>query len=82
MLDAAYQATLPKYPANPDGAALVREIRRDLMELFHRFGAGHLQVGKQYPYLRDRDPASVALLRAIKADLDPKGLINPGALGL
>lgn len=82
MLDAAYQASLPKYPANPEGAALVRDIRRDLMELFHKFGAGHLQVGKQYPYLRDRNPASIDLLRAIKTDLDPKGLINPGALGL
>ena len=82
MLDPAYQASLPKYPLNPAAATLVRTIRTELMELFHRYGAGHLQVGKQYPYLRDRDPGAVALLKAIKAELDPKGLINPGALGL
>ena len=82
VLDTAYQATLPKYAPNPKGAELVQTIRADLIELFHRYGAGHLQVGKQYPYLRDRDPASISLLRAIKAELDPKGLLNPGALGL
>jgi len=28
-------------------------------------GAAHLQIGKTHPYLRDRNVASVALLRAI-----------------
>jgi FAD/FMN-containing dehydrogenase len=82
VLDEGYRATLPKYPANPDGAALIAELRNALIDLYHRHGAGHLQVGKSYPLLRDRNPAAVSLLRGIKRELDPKGLMNPGALGL
>ncbi|MCB2106957.1 MAG: FAD-binding oxidoreductase [Rhodobacteraceae bacterium] len=82
MLDEDFKSALPSYPANPQGAALVRELRTDLLELFHRYGAAHLQVGKQYPLLRDRNPGAVAMLRAIKAAVDPKGLFNPGTLGL
>ena len=82
MLDDAYQKSIPKYPSNPEGAALVQAIRTDLIDLFHKYGAGHLQVGKLYPLLRDRNTEAVNLLRAIKAALDPKGLINPGALAL
>ena len=82
MLDQAYQDTIPSYPPNPQGAELVHAMRQHVIEMYHRYGAGHLQVGKQYPLLRDRDPAAVALLRAIKSAVDPKGLFNPGALGL
>jgi D-lactate dehydrogenase (cytochrome) len=82
MLDEAFLGTVPAYPANPDGADLVRTIRAELIEQFHRHGAGHLQVGKQYPLLRERNPAAVALLRSIKAAVDPKSLFNPGTLGL
>ena len=82
MLDQAYKAEMPSYPANPKGAALVQKMREAMIEQFHRYGAGHLQVGKQYPLLRDRNPEAVSLLRAIKQTVDPKNLINPGALGL
>jgi len=82
MLDENYQKTISKFPPNADGAALVQAIRTDLIDLFHKYGAGHLQVGKLYPLLRDRNPEAVSLLRSIKATLDPKGLINPGALAL
>lgn len=82
MLDESYQKSITHYAANPDGAALVQEIRTDLINVFHKYGAGHLQVGKLYPLLRDRSPDTVDLLRSIKAAVDPKGLINPGALAL
>jgi FAD/FMN-containing dehydrogenase len=82
VLDAAYQGSLPKYPANPAGAELVAVLRAALIEIYHEHGAGHLQVGKSYPLLRDRNPGAVSLLRAIKRELDPRGLMNPGALGL
>jgi FAD/FMN-containing dehydrogenase len=82
VLDPEYRKTLPVYPANPAGAEVVATLRSDLIELYHRHGAGHLQVGKTYPLLRDRDPGAVSLLRAIKRELDPRGLLNPGALGL
>ena len=35
-----------------------------------------------YPYSRNRDPAQWQLLKALKAELDPKSQVNPGALGL
>jgi D-lactate dehydrogenase (cytochrome) len=37
-------------------------------------------VGKLYPYARERDAGALSLLKAIKAELDPNGLLNPGAL--
>ena len=82
MMDPAYLAGLPRYPANPMGAALVEEMRTHIIDLMHAHGAGHFQVGKLYPYTRDRDEGALRLLRAIKHELDPRGLLNPGALGL
>ena len=82
MMEPDYLAGLPRYASNPQGAALVEEIRTGLIRLMHAHGAGHLQVGKLYPYLDGRDAGAVALLRAIKAQLDPQNLVNPGALGL
>jgi FAD/FMN-containing dehydrogenase len=45
-------------------------------------GCVHLQIGKTYAYLEDREPAGRSLLEGIKALVDPRGLVNPGALGL
>lgn len=81
MMEPAYLAKLPRYPANPAGAALVEEIRTHLVDLMHQHGAGHFQIGKLYPYAKERDAGAMALLKGIKAQLDPKGLLNPGALG-
>ena len=44
------------------------------------FAERHVQLGKFYDYRAGRDPAALALLDAIKAQLDPKGLMNPGVL--
>jgi FAD/FMN-containing dehydrogenase len=40
----------------------------------------HMQLGKAYPYMRGRESQSTALIRQIKTELDPKGLMNPGGL--
>ncbi|WP_141521601.1 FAD-binding oxidoreductase [Novosphingobium sp. PC22D] len=82
MMDKDYLAGLPRYPANPQGAALVEEMRTHIIDLMHAHGAAHFQVGKLYPYTRGRDPGALGLLRAIKAELDPNNLLNPGALGI
>jgi hypothetical protein len=76
-----FRASLPVYDANPEGRALVMKMKAELVELFHAHGASHLQIGKDYPFLRNRHPATVALLRDIKRALDPQNLMNPGALG-
>lgn len=82
MMEPGYVARLPRYAANPAGAALVEQIRTGLIRLMHAHGAAHLQIGKLYPYLEGRDAGAVRVLRAIKREVDPDCLINPGALGL
>ena len=72
----------PEHPPNPEGRALVKEIKGRIGELCIRNGASHMQVGKDYPYLKTRKPEVRALVVALKQALDPKGLMNPGALGL
>jgi FAD/FMN-containing dehydrogenase len=81
-LPAEYLKTLPEYPANPDGRALVRELRREILKLFAAVGAVHMQVGKMYPYMEGRQPEAARALRELKKVLDPHGLMNPGALQL
>jgi FAD/FMN-containing dehydrogenase len=82
LFDEATLAGFRDFPPNPAGEALVFEVRRKLCELFLRLGASHLQVGKTYPYRDGVDPAAFALLEAVKRAVDPRGLMNPGALGL
>ncbi|MFW2405829.1 MAG: FAD-binding oxidoreductase [Gammaproteobacteria bacterium] len=72
----------PVHPANPEGRALVKEIKGRISELCVKNGASHMQVGKDYPYLKTRTPEVAGLVRALKETLDPDGLMNPGALGL
>ena len=77
-----YLATLPEHAENPQGRALVEELRQRILDIFWQVGASHLQIGKIYPYLRGRQPEAERLLRAIKGSVDPNNLMNPGALGL
>lgn len=81
-LDAAYVARLKTFPDNPRGRALVDRLRQALIGLYLERGAVHSHIGKMYPYRDGKLPETFALLRAVKAHLDPLGLINPGALGL
>ncbi len=82
FLPQEYLDVLPEYPANPEGRALVKEMKARIIDIFHEFGAVHMQIGKSYPYTRGRDAAAEALIRSIKAQVDPQGLMNPGGLGL
>ena len=50
-------------------------------DVFAEFGAASNQIGKTYPMLASLNPNSRSVLRALKKELDPEGLINPGALG-
>ncbi len=82
FLPPEYLAVLPEYPANPEGRALVRELRQKINEVFASVGAVHMQVGKSYPYMTGRDPEAARLLRDLKKSVDPQNLMNPGALQL
>jgi FAD/FMN-containing dehydrogenase len=60
----------------------IRVIRRALAEMFMRNGCAHLQIGKHYLFREGRLPDTWAVLQGIKDVVDPKGLMNPGSLGL
>ena len=75
-------AKLKTHAPNPEATALVAEARKAAIDVFQRFGAAHFQIGRTYPWLASRDPASQALVQAIKAALDPERRMNPGGLGL
>lgn len=73
---------LPRHPANPEATELVKQITAEMLALYRQHSATHLQIGRMYPWAKDRNPPAMALIRAIKAELDPQNLINPGVLGL
>jgi len=81
-LDEATLAALPTYPESTANRSYVEQFKSALIDLFGRFGAAPFQIGRAYPYLDRLDSAQAALLRAVKAQLDPRGLLNPGVLGL
>jgi len=73
---------VPTHPDNPDGRALVKEIKQRIADICVQNGACHMQIGKDYPYLETRKPETAGMMRKLKKMLDPGGLMNPGALGL
>ena len=78
----AYLDGIDEPAANPDARTLVANMRREIVDLFARHGVGSTQVGKTYPYFDSLQPDTQTLLLALKASLDPAGLMNPGALSL
>lgn len=81
-LEADHLAKLKRYSENPESRALVVRLRGEIVALFRDLNATHLQVARTYPLEAGSDPALWQLLTAIKAAVDPKGLMNPGSLGL
>ena len=81
VLDADYLARLPRFPENPAARAFVAKLRGELADLFARSGAVSFQIGKFYRYRSSQHDSALALLDALKHNLDPQGLMNPGALG-
>jgi FAD/FMN-containing dehydrogenase len=73
------QGMSPLKFGDADGAQIdaLRTIRRSLTDMFMRNGCG-----KTYPYRDGRAAATWALLEGLKKQLDPRGLVNPGSLGL
>lgn len=80
-LGAEHLAALPAYAANPESRAFTDQLKREIVDLMQQHGAAHFQLGRAYPYQQRLSPEAGALIRGIKAMLDPKGLMNPGALG-
>jgi FAD/FMN-containing dehydrogenase len=73
---------VPRHDDNPEGRALVSEIKKRISAICVQNGACHFQIGKDYPFLETRKPEMAGLIRKLKSGLDPAGIMNPGALGL
>lgn len=79
---ADYLASLPRHAENPEARAYVHQLKEDLIALFVEHGATNFQLGKAYPYASRLSAPALGLVRAVKAALDPKRRLAPGALGL
>jgi hypothetical protein len=74
-VEPAHLARLTEHAPNEAARARVAGMRRTLIDRLSELGASHTQ----------RDalvPVAGRLVDAIKAAVDPKGLMNPGSLGL
>jgi D-lactate dehydrogenase (cytochrome) len=82
IVEPSYLAKLPVHAPDAEAVALVADTREAILDIFEAHGAAHFQIGRTYRYAQTREPATLALLKGIKALVDPAGLMNPGALGL
>ena len=80
-IEPSHLARLKRRPVNEEATAAVKHLRTELLEIFKRYGCGHFQIGRTYPYRETRDKGLLSLLDAIKAKVDPGHKINPGVLG-
>lgn len=73
---------LKGFPEGPEARALVGELRSAIVAIFRSLDAAHLQIARTYPLKASHYPAAWDILTALKRAVDPKGLMNPGSLGL
>ena len=67
---------------NPEGRALAAQIMAETRQLFADHGAINFQLGKSYPYFTRLKAGNRSILQLLKNELDPGGILNPGALNL
>jgi hypothetical protein len=78
----SHLSKLKEFPENLAAREAVFDLRKKLCEVFEQLGCIHFQIGKSYPYLDTLESGVPELIESIKTQLDPKGRINPGSLGL
>lgn len=69
--------------AEPDKRREALKLREELRDLMDAHGCCHLQIARYYPYqeMMNNQPLWDSLCR-FKRQFDPRGLVNPGVLGL
>ncbi len=82
FIEPAHFAKLKSFPKNPEARALVEKLRMAVVDIFGQMGGIHFQIGRTYPIKDRSDPRAWKIIEALKAEVDPKHLMNPGALGL
>jgi hypothetical protein len=68
--------------ANPQARAAVAALRRQIVGAWRPLGAGHLQVGRTYPFAATLDATQQRVFDGLLQTLDPAARSNTGALGL
>lgn len=68
--------------ANQEARNEVETIRTKLVQVFAELGAASNQIGRTYPYASVLHEETAGLLKGMKQQLDPNGLMNPGVLEL
>jgi FAD/FMN-containing dehydrogenase len=66
--------------ADPEARQAVASLAKDIIAEWSALGGVHLQIGKKYPYLATREPATRAVVLQLKSLFDPDGIMNPGNL--
>ena len=74
-------AALAGFEQHPPATLVAQRLRKALTALFTELGCIHVQIGKSYPYLATREPATRDLVTGLKHLLDPRNLVNRGSLG-
>lgn len=81
-VEPGHWAKLKRFPVDTEARALVEKLRAAVIDIFGRVGGMHFQIGRTYPLKAGTDPRGWTILEALKAEVDPDGRMNPGALGL
>lgn len=81
-LEPDHLAKLPTLPDSPEATALVMTLREAVIGIFRSMDAIHLQIARSYPLKASHSETGWGILKAVKAQIDPRGLMNPGSLGL
>ena len=74
-------AALAAYDDRPEATTIALTLRDGMKAVMRRHGCVHLQIGRSYPWRETREAVALDLLTAMKDSVDPKRLMNRGALG-
>jgi len=81
-VEASVLKRIERFEKNPEATAFVTELKNGIIDIYTKYGAAHLQIGRTYPYRENLQDAAWNLLEGIKKLTDPNRTVNSGALGL